>query len=131
FAVRKLHVPARPVSAEQDEPAFLVTLESGPRALAVGADGLRFENALDHVRRAARKAKRREQSQRNRGPVRDAVPGAGLECMRERVAEIEHRAFAAVAGIAETDRGLEGCGAAHALRRRQLPQALTGEQPGL
>ena len=51
--------------------------------------------------------------------------------MRERVAEVELVALAAVVRIPQADRGLERRAAADLLGRRQLPERFAGQQTGL
>ena len=64
--------------------------------------------------------------------VADAVVAGGrLERVRERVAEVQHRAVAAVVRVAEADGGLEGGAAADELVVGQLPERLAREQAGL
>src|SRR5205085_2524070 len=70
-----------------------------------------------------------EQAERDRPAVRDPrVAGSGLERVRERVAEVQDRALAAVVRVAEADGRLESGAAAHELVLGQLPQRLTGQQ---
>ena len=66
------------------------------------------------------------------GPaVRKLEAGRRLQRVRERVAEVELRALAAVVRVAEAERRLEGGCSSHLLVERQLPDRLAHEQPRL
>src|SRR6266511_5170351 len=56
------------------------------------------------------------------------VAGRRLECVRERVPEIEHGALAAVVWVAEADGCLERRAATDEVRGRQLPERLAGKE---
>src|SRR5437763_3768193 len=131
------NVDPRPLVTEQDEPGltsdgFLVALQRLPGALAIDSNRNRPKQLLDRCGVAVRKAQRRKQPERDRPAVRDAlVAGSGLECVRERVTEVQDLALTPVVGVAQAHRGLEGSGAADELVVRQLPERLAGEQAGL
>src|SRR5579884_1723874 len=122
---RQPDVPHGPVVAEEDEPALLVTLERGPRALAIDADRLRLEHLLDDRCRLAGETERRKETQRDRATVRHAlVAGGRFERVGERVAEVEDRALARLARVAQAHRRLERGAAPHALVVGELPERL-------
>src|SRR4051794_10502070 len=95
-------VEARAVVAEEDEPelttdGLLVALHRRPGLVPVDADGLRREDLLHLTRVATREAEGGEEAESDRLTVADAlVSGGSLERVRERVAEVQHRAVAAV-----------------------------------
>src|SRR5580765_6720465 len=90
-----------------------------------------MQDLLYGVRRTAGEAESGQQSERDGATVGQRIAGGSLERMRERVAEVEHVPWSLVARVAEAEGRLERCAASNELRVRQLPELLSGEQPGL
>ena len=106
--------------------------EGVPGALAVDPHRLGSEHVLDDVGGSAGEAQRREQAERDRVAVPQLVAGAGLERVRERVAEIQDRPPPlTLVRVGENDRGLERGAGADQLLVRQRPELLPGEQARL
>src|SRR3954464_14173334 len=103
---------------------LLVALERLPGAVAVCRNRFWGEHALDDVGRTAGQPQGGEEAERHRTTVADGASPAGLEPVRERMTQIERLPRAAVEGIAEADRCLEGRAAANELFVRQLPERL-------
>ncbi len=104
--------------------ALLVAEERVPGAFAIDSDRLGREHLLDDLRRPAREAKRREQSERDRVAVAERVAGSGLERMRKRVPEVEDRPPSlALVRIGEDDGGLERGAGAGSSAPREAPRA--------
>src|SRR5438128_7668140 len=98
-------VPARPLVTEQDEPklaadGLLVALQRLPGALAVDAHRCRPQQLLHLADVLAGQAESREQAERDRLAVGDALVSCGrLERVRERVAEVEDLPLPLVVGV--------------------------------
>ena len=93
----------RTVFAEKHEPSLLVPAERGPRTVAVDRDRPRNEHLLYDVRGATRQPQGREEAERDGVAVRETVvAGCRLQCMRERVAEVEDRATTLIERIARS-----------------------------
>src|SRR3954452_18527653 len=107
---------------------LLVALERRPGAVTVCRNRFWGEHALDDVGGAPRQPQGGEEAQRDRTTVAAGAFRAGLERVRERMAEIERLPRAAVEGIAEADGCLEGRAAANELLVCQLPKRLAGEE---
>ena len=123
---------ARVFASREHEPSLLVAAERGPRTVAVDANRLRIEHLLDDVRGAAREPQCREQTERDRVAVCETVvAGRRLQCVRERVPEVEDRATTLVERIAEADRRLEGCRTRGSASSSELPERAACEQPRL
>ena len=125
-----------PGRLEEHEPGragddLLVARERRPRRVAIDPHRLRPKRLLDDVRVEAGEPQRREQAERDGAAVRERVVRRRLERVRERVAEVQLRALAAVVRVAQAEGGLERRRAAHLLAERQLPDRLAGEQAGL
>src|SRR5918996_3355617 len=112
---------------------LLVAGERRPRRVAVDLRRLRAEELLDRalLLRETREPHRGEKTERDRLPVRQPEAGGCLERMREGVAEIQLRTFAAIERVAEADRRLERRRPANLRGELELPEGLSCQQPGL
>src|ERR671918_433081 len=112
---------------------LLVAGERRPRRVAVDLRRLRAEELLDRalLLRETREPHRGEKTERDRLPVRQPEAGGSLERMREGVAEIQLRTFAAIERVAEADRRLERRRPANLRGELELPEGLSCQQPGL
>ena len=99
--------------------------------LAVDFDRLGTKRLLDRLRVEAGEPERREQPERDGAAVRELEAGRRLERVRERVAEVELRALAAVVWVAQAEGRLEGSRPTHLLVERQLPDRLAHQQSRL
>ena len=134
LAVRHRGHHGLPGRFEEDEDALalLVALERGPGDVEVGFDRLRAQDLLHHVGRLAREPERGEEPERNRLAVRDAVAGAGLERVRERVPEVEPGPPPlGLVRVGEDDAGLVGGAGADHVHLLELPDVVAGEEARL
>src|SRR5918994_6806205 len=142
---RRANLGVRPLDAEdrlagrleQDEArapvrTLLVAAQGVPRALAIDAHALRGERVVDDVGVEAGQPQRGAEAERDGMPVGHAfVSGGRLERMRERVAQVQHRALAVFVRIAEAYGCLVRGAAADELGLRELPERFAGEEPRL
>ena len=123
---------------EQHEPDFavaglLVTPNGRPGPLAIHVDRLWREDFLDGSCLAVEpgEPKRSEKPERDCPAVRHRVAGGRLECVRERVPEVQLDAVAVLVRVTEADGGLE-CRARADLRfGGEVPERLAQEQTRL